>query len=368
MGEKRKRGNANVAGAGASADNQHETMPTSPADFFQATPKVDLHRHLEGSIRLSTLIDVAREFDIELPDLDKLGSMVQVTQDDPHTSQNFLSKFEVLRQFYRSPEVITRITEEAIADAAADNVKYLELRFTPSTLARSGNYPLGEVMDWVITATLKAQAEYGVTTRLIVSVNRHESTHLAAEVAHQAADRLDSAIVGLDLAGDEANFPAVPFAPIFQEARQAGLKSTIHAAEWGPAGNIAQAIDLLEAERIGHGVRVLEDQSVAAMARERNMTFEVCVTSNYQSGVVAEVGEHPFKKMIEAGLNPTINTDDPAISGITLSSEYALVGDKIGLTQAELQKRITAAVEAAFIPAGEREKLAATLGGISRMR
>lgn len=343
-------------------------MPSFANDFYQALPKVDLHRHLEGSIRLATLIDVARKYELDLPDPGSLQSMVQVTQNDPHTSQNFLSKFETLRKFYRSPEVITRITEEAIADAAADNVKYLELRFTPSTLARSGDYPISDVMDWVMAAALKAQAEYGVTTRLIVSVNRHESTHLATEVAQQAADRKDSVIVGLDLAGDEANYSAEPFAPIFREARQAGLRITIHAAEWGPAENIAQAIDLLEAERIGHGVRVLEDPDVAALARERGMTFEVCVTSNYQSGVVAEVGEHPLKKMIQAGLNATINTDDPGISGITLGSEYALISDQIGLTEAELQERITAAAQAAFLPAGEREKLAATLGGISQMR
>lgn len=324
-------------------------------------PKVDLHRHLEGSLRLSTLIDVAREYDLNLPDLDNLQSMVQVTQTDPHTSQNFLSKFEVLRQFYLSPQIITRITDEAIADAAADNVRYLELRFTPSTLARSGNYPLGEVMDWVIAATLSAQARYGITTRLIASVNRHESVNLAAEVAQLAADRVDSAIVGLDLAGDEANFSAAPFAPIFREAGQDGLKITIHAAEWGPAENVAQAIDQLGAERIGHGVRVLEDNEAAALARERGMAFEVCVTSNYQSGVIAALDQHPIKRMLQAGLNPTVNTDDPGISGITLGSEYVLVKEKIGLTQAELQDLITAAAQAAFLSTDEREKLLADL-------
>ncbi len=336
-------------------------MPSLPLDSYQATPKIDLHRHLEGSLRLSTLMEVGREYELDLPDNDHLQSMVQVTQTDPRTSQNFLAKFEVLRRFYRSPEIITRITEEAIADAAADNVRYLELRFTPSTLAKSGDYPVGEVMDWVIAATLNAQAEYGVKTRLIVSINRHESTQLATQVAQQAADRLDSAIVGLDLAGDEANYSAAPFAPIFREARQAGLRITIHAAEWGPAANVAQAIDLLGAERIGHGVRVLEDEQVAAMARERGMTFEVCVTSNYQSGVIAALEEHPLKKMIWVGLNPTINTDDPGISGITLGSEYALIIKQIGLTQAGIQERIVAAAEAAFLPSGEREKLITSL-------
>lgn len=359
MAAKRKRVSESVAGA--DADNLPASMPSIPAEFFQALPKVDLHRHLEGSLRLSTLMDVGREYDLDLPDLDQLQPMVQVIQTDPRTSRNFLSKFEVLRKFYRSPEIITRITEEAIADAAADNVIYLELRFTPSTLGKAGNYPLGEVMDWVSAAAKEAQANYGIKIRLIPSVNRHESLDLAKQVAQVAADRHDSMIVGLDLAGDEANFSAAPFAPIFQEARQSGLKITIHAAEWGPAENITQAIELFEADRIGHGVRVLEDQGVTTFVRDRDITFEVCVTSNYQSGVVAALDEHPLNRMILAGLNPTINTDDPGISGITLGSEYALARDIIGLTRTEIQDRITAAAQAAFLPIDERENLVTDL-------
>jgi adenosine deaminase len=338
-------------------------MHPLPAEFYQSLPKVELHRHLEGSLRLSTLLEVGREYDLDLPGIDLLRPMVQVVQADPRTSQNFLSKFEILRKFYRSPEIIQRITEEAIADAAADNVRYLELRFTPSTLGKVGNYPLGEVMDWVSAAALGAQSKYEINTRLIASVNRHESVDLADQVAQLAIESLDSAIVGLDLAGDEANFPAAPFAPIFREARQAGVNITIHAGEWGPAENVAQAIDLFGAERVGHGVRVMEDPKIASRARERGTTFEVCVTSNYQSGVVASLDNHPVKGMIQAGLNPTVSTDDPGISRISLSSEYELVCEQIGLSLATLQDRVSAAAQAAFLPEEEREKLAAALDG-----
>jgi adenosine deaminase len=338
-------------------------MHPLPAEFYQSLPKVELHRHLEGSLRLSTLLEVGREYDLDLPGIDLLRPMVQVVQADPRTSQNFLSKFEILRKFYRSPEIIQRITEEAIADAAADNVRYLELRFTPSTLGKVGNYPLGEVMDWVSAAALSAQSKYEITTRLIASVNRHESVDLAAQVAQLTIERIDSAIVGLDLAGDEANFPAAPFVSVFREARQAGVNITIHAGEWGPAENVAQAVDLLGAERIGHGVQVLEDPEVTAIARERGTTFEVCVTSNYQTGVVASLDNHPVKGMIQAGLNPTVSTDDPGISRISLSSEYKLVCEQIGLSLATLQDRVSAAAQAAFLPEEEREKLAAALDG-----
>jgi adenosine deaminase len=303
-------------------------MPPLPAKFYRSLPKVELHRHLEGSLRLSTLLEVSREVDLNISDLDLLRPLVQVDQADPRTSENFLSKFEVLRKFYRSREIIRRITGEAIADAAADNVRYLELRFTPSTLAKAGDYPLGEVIDWVSTAALSAQSKYEITTRLIASVNRHESVDLAAQVAQLAIERLDS---------------------------QAG--------EWGPAENVAQAIDLFAAERIGHGVRVMEDPQITAMARERGTTFEVCLTSNYQSGVVNGLDDHPIQEMIQAGLNPTINTDDPGISQITLGSEYELVCEQLRVNLAALQDRVIAAAQAAFLPEDEHEKLAKALEG-----
>ncbi len=336
-------------------------MNPRPLQFYHSLPKVDLHRHLEGSLRLDTLVEVGQIYDIDIPDAHRLSQMVQINQADPLTSQNFLSKFEVLRKFYRSPEVVRRISEEAVADAAADNVRYLELRFTPVALVNAADFPLGEAMDWVIDGVNKAQSKHKITTRLIASINRHESVKIAAQVAELAIDRLDSMLVGLDLAGDEANYPAAPFEPIFREARQGGLNITIHAGEWGPAENISQAITLLGAERIGHGVRIIEDSDIVSLVRERGTAFEVCLTSNYQSGVVDSLDNHPLLEMIEFGLNPTINSDDPGISQITLSDEYATACEKIGLSLENLKDRVTAAARAAFLPDQERKDLIATL-------
>ena len=329
--------------------------------FYQSLPKVDLHRHLEGSLRLETLIEVGQAYGIDIPNADLFGQMVQINQADPLTSQNFLSKFEVLRKFYRSPEVIRRISEEAVADAATDNIRYLELRFTPVALGKAAGFPLGEVMDWVIDGVKEAQSNHKITTRLIASINRHESVKIAEQVAELAIDRLDSMLVGLDLAGDEANFPAAPFEPIFREARRGGLKITIHAGEWGPAENISQAITLLGAERIGHGVRIMEDSEIVSEASERGTPLEVCVTSNYQSGVIDSLDDHPLLQMIEVGLNPTLNTDDPGISQITLSDEYATACEKIGLSLENLKDRVTAAAQAAFLPELERKNLITSL-------
>lgn len=324
-------------------------------------PKVDLHRHLEGSLRVTTLSEVGRRHGLGLPGTGPLRSLVEISNEEGYTFENFLSKFQTLRLFYRSSEVIGRLTSEAIADAAADNVHYLELRFTPVALSKAEGFPLAEVMDWVIEGARQACQEYDISVRLIASVNRHESLEQAEQVAQLACDRIGKGIVGLDIAGNEADFSAAPFAEIFQAARQAGLRISVHAGEWGGASNVIEAIQVLGAERIGHGVRVLEDARAVEIARERGTTFEVCITSNYQSGVVPALSAHPMARMLSAGLNVTINTDDPSISKITLSEEYRLACQDLGLPLEVLQQRILAAARAAFLPEADRQALVSGL-------
>lgn len=337
--------------------------------FFASLPKVELHRHLEGSLRISTMSEVARKHGMPIGGTGQLRSLVQVQGSDPYTFQNFLSKFATLRQFYRSPDVIGRVTREAIADAAADNVRYMELRFTPVALSNSQGYPLGEVMDWVITQTEQANREFGIDTRLIISMNRHESVEIAERTIQAAVDRMGRGVIGIDLAGNEAEFSALPFAGLFREARRAGLHITVHAGEWGRAVNVADAINHLSAERIGHGVNVLEDPAVVSLAREVGMTFEVCITSNYQSGVAPTLEEHPIRKMLAEGLKITLNTDDPSICAITLADEYQTACTTLGVNLRMLKERILAAAQASFLPEARRQilvqRLAAELDQIS---
>jgi adenosine deaminase len=335
---------------------------TATLDRFHRLPKVELHRHLEGSLRLNTMLDIARQHNIDIPeDVYGLSNLVQMQEDENFSFRNFLSKFDTLRLFYRSPEVITRITREAVEDAAKDNVRYMELRFTPVALSRAERFPLNEVMDWVAAAAQAAAVETGMVVRLIPSVNRHESPELAEQVAWLAAERIPSGVVAMDLAGNEAEFAAEPFYGIFREAHQSGLHLSVHAGEWGPASNVREAIEQFGAERIAHGVRVLEDESVVALARERGVPFEVCVTSNYQSGVVPQPGAHPLPRMLEAGLNVTVNTDDPSISRITLSHEYHVVCDDLGVPIDGLCACIIAAGEGAFLPDSERAAMVKSL-------
>ena len=313
-------------------------------------------------MRLATMLDIARQHGMTIPaDVLRLSTLVQVQEEDKFTFQNFLSKFNTLRMFYRSPDVIHRITREAIEDAAKDNVRYMELRFTPVALSRAERFPLHDVINWVVASAREAAQKNNMAVRLIASVNRHESADLAEQVAWLAAEHMEDGVVALDLAGNEAEFPSLPFYGVFKEARQAGLHVTIHAGEWGPAVHVKEAIEELGAERIGHGVRVLEDESIAALARERKTGFEVCVTSNYQSGVVASLESHPLMKMFEYGLNITINTDDPSISRITLSHEYYAACDELQMPQFTLKERIVAAAQAGFLQDTEKQQLVSQL-------
>lgn len=342
---------------------------TVPLNRYIALPKVELHRHLEGSLRLSTMLDVARKHGVTVPvSMLNLSGLVQVQDKDPMTFSNFLDKFKTLRLFYRSPDVIHRVTHEAVEDAAKDNVHYLELRFTPVALSRAEGFPLHDVMDWVITSAQDAAKTFGIKVGLIASVNRHESPELAEQVAWLAVDHQKRGLFGLDLAGNEAEFKSNPFHDIFKEAKQSGLHLTIHAGEWGPAENVRDAIENLGAERIGHGVRVLEDASVAALAKERGVVFEVCPTSNFQSGVVTTMDEHPLPRMIEQGLKVTVNTDDPSVSRITLSNEFQIAHEKLNVPMDALKQSILLAAESSFLADVEKAELLQSLKKHMNMR
>jgi len=180
-------------------------------------------------------------------------------------------------------------------------------------------------------------------------------------VAWIAVEKGRENIVGLDLAGNEVDFPARPFLPVFKEARQSGLSISVHAGEWSGAANVREAIEVFGAQRVGHGVRVLEDDFTTALARDLGTTFEVCITSNYQTGVVSALNGHPLPRMMSAGLNVTLNTDDPSISQITLGNEYRVAVQELKIPFDLLKERVVAAAQASFLPENEKSKLVQAL-------
>lgn len=331
--------------------------PTKNHEWFRKMPKIELHRHLEGSLRYETLVDIARIHGMTLPIQTNFQRLVQVQLNDPLTFENFLSKFQTLRHFYKTPEVIRRVAYEAVEDAANDNIHYMELRFTPIALSRVEGFAVTDVLDWVTESVRDASEKMGVKTNLIVSVNRHEAVEEAENVLKQALDYRDKGVVGVDLAGNEAEFSAMPFQSLFKDAQKEGIKITMHAGEWSGADNVYEAISELNVDRIGHGVRVMESESAVKLAVDTQTPFEVCVTSNVQSGVFGSLEDHTVKAMIDAGLFVTVNTDDPGISQITLSDEYQMLNAEFGFSIERLFFLSNAAIQAAFISNKEKESL-----------
>ncbi len=334
------------------------SSPSELRAFLQRMPKIDLHRHLEGSLRLQTLAEIAVEHGIDLPSYrtEDLRRYVQVREEEPDYHR-FLAKFRLLRRFYRSREALERIAVEVVADAAADNVRYLELRFNPVALSRAQRFPLRDVVEWVTDAIAGAQQTHPITVRLILQIGRDETPPVAEEILELALAYRDRGIVGLDLAGDEVNYPAYRLAPIFRRARQEGLGVTIHAGEVGGAANVRDAIVLFHARRIGHGIHALENSEVVRMLREQEIALEVCPTSNLQTGAIYSFSHHPLPDMLALGLRATLNTDDPSISDTTLTDEYLVAMKAIGLGLDQIRAMVFNALDAAFLSEAERESL-----------
>lgn len=319
-------------------------------------PKIDLHRHLEGAVRLGTIAEIADQFDLDLPrDEENLRRQVQVLPDDSRNHEFFLERFKMIRKIFQSAEVIRRIVREAIQDAAADNVKYLEIRFTPAALTQTVGFPLDEATNWVIEAASEAQRDFSIKVGLIASVNRHEDPSIAARVFEIVQDRSGTGILGIDLAGNELQASMLPFKPVFEEAKSQGLGITVHAGEWAGAHNVREAILEMGADRIGHGVRVMDDPEIIELARDRGVCFEVSLSSNLLTGAVNSIDAHPLLAMIQAGLRLTLTTDDPSIFGTTLSKEYALAVEHFQLSEESLKAMVMTAVQSSFLP--DREKI-----------
>lgn len=304
------------------------------------------------------MAEIARVEKLPLPhEPEALRSLVQITGDESVTVAEFLGKFKSIRQFFRSREIIQRFVEEAVEDAALDSVRALELRFTPAALAQAGGFRLDEVTDWVLSAARSAGTSYGVEVACVLSVNRHEPVKIAEAVTEIAIDRVKNGVTAMDLAGDEAGFPSAPFEGLILKAKGAGIGITVHAGEWSGSENVRTAIERLQADRIGHGIHVLEDPEVTQAAAQRGVVFEVSLTSNWKTGAVPDRGSHPLSEMIQAGLSIAIATDDPLIFDTTLSAELMLAQDEFDMSLDIVKAFNMTALQAMFLDARAKKAL-----------
>ncbi len=325
-------------------------------------PKIDLHRHLEGSLRIETLFELAKSHGIDLP-ADNVAALRPYVQMAEGASdfQSFLGKFDVLRQFYTSRSVIQRITREAIYDAAQDNVLYLELRFNPLALARLQDFDFEDVVAWVMEAADEAQTEAGMRTSLILQIPRIESLDVAHRIVDLAISNFGPLVRGVDLAGDEVTGVPQRFVEPFARAYEAGLNITVHAGEWVGPESVRAAVQYLHPTRIGHGVRSVENSDVIKLLRREKIVLEICPTSNLHTGVVREFSHHPLLDLANLGVRVTLNTDDPGVSAITLTNEYVTAVKRIGMPKAFVYRALRHALDAAFLPADDRAALRAKL-------
>ena len=321
-------------------------------------PLVELHRHLDGNVRIETVIDLARQHNLALPAWtpEELRPYVQVTEPAPGVMA-FIARFDLLRHVMADYDAVRRIAWENLEDAVNEGIDYIELRFSPYFMAEPHGLDLMGVTEAVCDALEEAQGELPVRARLIGIISRTYGPDVAWTELEAAIQHRERGVVALDLAGDEANFPGALFVQHFRKAQEAGLHIIAHAGESAGAESIRQAVLELHAERIGHAVHAIDDPATMGLLADRRIGIESCPTSNVQTSTVPSYQAHPLPAFLEHGLLVTLNTDDPSISGIDLAHEYRVAQEELGLDEAGLRQLQENAVEAAFLTPEEREDL-----------
>lgn len=326
-------------------------------------PLVELHRHLEGNVRLPTVLDLARRHGIELPAWteEELKPHVRIAT-RVASLVDFIAKFAVLKEVIADYEAVRRIVRENLEDAAGEGIDYIELRFSPWFMGEEHGLDPHGVVEAACDALEEARGKIPVRAKLIGIIARDYGPETGRIELAAAIRGRDRGVVALDLAGDEAGHPGDLFVRHFAEAREAGLHTLAHAGEAAGAASVRQAVLGLGAERLGHGIRCLEDPAVVDLLRERRIPLEVCPTSNLHTSTVRDYASHPLPELLRRGLAVTLNSDDPGISGIDLAHEYRVAAEEIGLGEADLRRMQETALAAAFLTSGEREEILTASG------
>src|SRR6187397_2468137 len=330
-------------------------QPQVPFEVFKALPKTDLHVHLDGSLRLETILELARQHGVELPAIDLPGLDAAIG-----CGRNFGSLVEYLRGFditlrvMQTEESLERIAFELAEDAHRENVRYMEVRYAPMLHTRLG-LKLTRVVEAVLAGLRRARETYGIQSNVILCGIRNISAESSYQMAELAVAYKGRGVVGFDLAGAEADFPAKHHRAAFQLVRDNNINCTIHAGEaYGPE-SIAQAIHVCGAHRIGHGCRLREHGDLLHFVHDQRIPLECCPSSNVQTGAVRDLRSHPLKFYFDLGLRVTVNTDNRLITDTSMSKELRLAHTAIGLPFNEIKSLILAGVKSSFQPFHEKQ-------------
>ncbi|HEX7173521.1 MAG TPA: adenosine deaminase [Candidatus Limnocylindria bacterium] len=331
-----------------------------------AAPAVglNLHSHLEGSVRPATAAQLAEELGIPSP---SEGWEAALRMREPGTLTEFLVHVAHAYPLFRSPGAVYRLVREAVEDSMLDGQAFLELRFGPATHA-GPSMPLHAVVDAASTGLRDASRETGMPAGLIVCALRHHDPDTNREVARAAAAFAGRGVVGFDVAGDELLFPSLePMRESFAIASAAGLGLTAHAAEAGPASAVRDAVELLGVARIGHGSRVADDPELLRWTADAGICIEVCPTSNVLTGATPSHERHPVRAFLDAGCRVVVGDDDPTTTGSRLAAEITALNDRVGLDASQVMAIQATSLEVAFADASTRaairERLLANAAG-----
>ncbi|MFT3890096.1 MAG: adenosine deaminase [Anaerolineales bacterium] len=324
---------------------------------YNELPKTEIHIHLEGSIRTQTIIDVAREYNLKLPayEISELDEHVKVYE-QMRDLETVLEAFGIFQNSITSSEVVERIAWELFEDAAKQNIKLFEVRFSPDWAFHGHNLDWDACLEGLLRAKSRAETEFDMAIGYIAITSRSMGPDSCARTVDWAIRHQDH-IVGIDLADSERDFPLREFVPYVLKAKDSGLKLTIHTGEDTPASYIKETIELTDPDRIGHGIHTIEDMEVVELLKERDITLEVNPWSNYLTNSVRTIEEHPLKKLFDLGVKVTINSDDPEVLETNLNNEYRIAHEVLGMSMDDIAVCNRFACEASFIPEEEKQRI-----------
>jgi len=331
-------------------------------------PLIDLHRHLDGSLRLETILDLGRQHNLPLPawDAEGLRPHVQVSEPQPGVMA-FIAKFRWMTGVLVDYEAVRRVAYESVEDAWKEGLDYVELRFSPWFMAQPHNLHPAGVVEAVVDGVKAASQHLNMPVNLIGILSRTYGPQTAWKELQALLTQREH-LVALDLAGDEANFPGSEFVEHLRLGRQAGWRITVHAGKAAGPESVWQAIHDLGASRLGHAVRAIEDPALLDYLAEHRIGVEANLTSNVQTSTVPDYASHPLRQFLERGILATINTDDPGISRITLAYEYQVAAPAAGLSPDQIRQAQRNALETAFLSDTQRAALRERISNSPRRR
>lgn len=320
-------------------------------------PLIELHRHLDGNVRLETVLDLGRKYNLPLPawDLESLRPHIQVME--PQVGiMAFIAKFKWFTGVMVNLEACRRIAYENVEDASHEGIDYIELRFSPWFMAEPHGLDPEGLVEAIMDGVKAGIQDFDIQVKLIGILSRTYGPEIAWKELGALLTYYDD-LVAIDLAGDEAHFPAELFTEHFKKARGLGLEVTAHAGEAAGPESIWQAIRLLGASRIGHAITAVDDPELMDFMLENRVGIESSLTSNLQTSSISDYVHHPIKQFLNHGLLATINTDDPGISNIDLRYEYEVAAPASGLSIEQIHQAQRNAIEVAFLSDQEKDTL-----------